>query len=200
MQHGFIAVQQTCRACHGEGKVIKDPCASCHGQGVTQQRKTLSVKVPAGVDTGDRIRLSGEGDAGRHGAPSGDLYVQIKVRPHRIFKREDTNLYCEVPIGFVTAAAGGDIEVPTLKGKVKLSIPEGTQTHKLFRLRGKGIKALRGSGVGDLLCRVVIETPIKLSDEQKGHLRQFDQLLEVDNKNHRPKSNSWFDTVKDFFK
>ena len=162
----------------------KEPCSSCHGQGVTQQRITLPVKVPFGVDTGDRIQLSGEGDACRQGAPAGDLHVQIKVRPHRIFKREDTNLYCKVPISFVTTEAGGDTEVPALNGKANLSIPECTKTHKLLRLRGKGIKTLRGSGVGDLLYRVVLETPIKLSEEQKTNLQQFDQVLGADHKNH----------------
>ena len=200
VQHGFIAVQQTCRDCGGQGQVIKDPCSPCRGQGRVQERKTLSVKVPAGVDNGDRIRLNGEGEAGVNGAAAGDLFVQMRVRDHAIFTRDGTDLHCDVPISFVTATLGGDVEVPTMSGGVKLTIPAESQTNKVFRLRGKGIKSLRGSNVGDLLCRVMVETPVKLSDDQKECLRQFDQLLSESNANHRPKHHSWFDAVKDFFK
>ncbi len=149
MQHGFIAIQQTCSSCHGRGQVIKDPCMTCHGHGRVQERKTLSVKVPAGVDTGDRIRLAGEGEAGMYGAAAGDLYVQIRVKPHPIFQRHGNDLHAEVPISFVIAASGGEVEVPTLDGHVKLTIPPETQTGRAFRLRGKGVRALRSGAVGD---------------------------------------------------
>ena len=200
IQHGFIAVQQTCPQCHGQGKVIKDPCGSCHGQGRTQERKTLSVKIPAGVDTGDRIRLTGEGEAGVHGSSAGDLYVQVNVREHDIFQREGSDLYTEVPVAFAIAALGGDITVPTLSGAVKLKIPEETQSGKLFRLRGKGVKALRSGVTGDLLCRIIIETPIKLTAEQKDMLKKFDSSIQEAGKKHSPKSKNWLDSMKDFFK
>ena len=199
-QSGFLAIAQTCRACGGRGQVIKDPCYDCHGQGRIQKRKTLSVKVPAGVDTGDRVRLSGEGEAGMNGAPAGDLYVQMRIKEHKLFKRDGEDLYCDVPVSFATTVLGGEIEVPTLQGKVKLTIPEETQTNKMFRLRGKGIKSLRGSAVGDLLCRIIVETPVKLSEEQKQLLRDFDSSVNTDGKDHRPKAKNWFDSVKNFFK
>ncbi len=200
MQHGFIAVQQTCPNCRGQGQVIESPCPSCRGQGRVQERKTLSVKIPAGVDTGDRIRLAGEGEAGMHGAPAGDLYVQVRVKQHSIFHRHGNDLHVEVPISFITSALGGEIEVPTIGGHVKLTIPAETQNGKAFRMRGKGVKALRSGIVGDLLCKVAIETPVNLSKEQQEHLRQFEELLKQDGKNHSPKEKSWFDSVKDFFK
>src|SRR3990167_2463090 len=160
MQQGFFSVQQTCPRCHGSGKMISDPCTSCHGQGRVEEQKTLSVKVPPGVDTGDRIRLTGEGEAGSMGGPAGDLYVVVNVREHSIFQRDGKHLYCEVPISFADAALGGELEVPTLDGRVKLKIPEGTQTGKMFRLRGKGVAPVRGGGAGDLMCKVVVETPV----------------------------------------
>ncbi|PJB11095.1 MAG: molecular chaperone DnaJ [Gammaproteobacteria bacterium CG_4_9_14_3_um_filter_38_9] len=198
MQHGFLSIAQPCGACAGSGQVIKDPCNACHGQGRIRETKTLSVKIPAGVDTGDRIRLSGEGEAGLHGAPAGDLYVQIHVKAHPIFHREQNNLHCEIPVTLVTVALGGEIEVPTLSGNVNLKIPAETQSGRQFRLRGKGVKALRSSGVGDLLCRVIVETPINLTEEQKNKLHEFDALLKV-GKNHSPKASGWFDSVKKFF-
>ena len=198
MQQGFFSVQQTCSACHGAGEVIKDPCLSCHGQGRVQKNKRLSVKIPAGVDNGDRIRLSGEGEAGEHGAPSGDLYVQVHVRPHKIFSRNGSDLHCEVPISFTDACLGGELEVPTLDGKVKLKIPAETQSGNMFRLRGKGVKPLRGGLVGDLLCKVLVETPINLNGKQKDLLKQFKTALD-DGKNHSPRSKSWFAGVKKFF-
>ena len=167
MQQGFFSVQQTCPRCNGTGSVIGDPCDDCHGQGRIKEQKTLSVKVPAGVDNGDRIRLANEGEAGENGGPPGDLYVQIQVKEHPIFKRDDANLYCEVPISFVTAALGGELEVPTLDGRVVLKVPPESQTGKLFRMRGKGVKPVRGGAVGDLLCRVIVETPVKLSASRK---------------------------------
>ncbi|EGW55555.1 molecular chaperone DnaJ [Candidatus Endoriftia persephonae] len=199
MQQGFFSVQQTCPRCHGKGSIISDPCGSCHGQGRVQQHKTLSVKVPAGVDTGDRIRLSGEGEAGENGGPSGDLYVQVTVKPHNIFSREDNTLFCEVPISFVTAALGGELEVPTLDGKVLLKIPAGTQTGKMFRMRGKGVKPVRGGPVGDLLCRVLVETPVHLTDEQKELLRKLETSMKKGGSRHSPQSSSWLDGVKKFF-
>ena len=198
MSQGFFSVQQTCPKCHGRGKMITDPCGDCHGQGVREERKTLSVKIPAGVDTGDRIRLSGKGEAGPQGGPPGDLYVQMVVREHPIFVRDGSNLHCEVPISFAQAALGGDLEVPTLSGKVKLKIPAETQSGKLFRLRGKGVAPVRGGGVGDLLCRVVVETPVKLSGQQRELLQQFEESLAGKSK-HSPRSSNWFDGVKKFF-
>ncbi|GGW53298.1 molecular chaperone DnaJ [Alishewanella tabrizica] len=200
MRQGFFAVQQTCPTCNGRGKIIPDPCTKCHGEGRIEKTKTLAVKIPAGVDTGDRIRLTGEGEAGMHGAPAGDLYVQVSVKAHPIFQRDGNNLYCEVPMSFATAALGGEIDVPTLDGRVKLKIPPETQTDKMFRLRGKGVQSVRGGGVGDLVCKVVIETPVKLSERQKELLRQLDDSMTGESEaTHRPKSKGFFDGVKKFF-
>jgi molecular chaperone DnaJ len=198
MQQGFFSVQQTCPSCHGKGSVIEDPCPSCRGQGRVQETKTLSVKVPPGVDTGDRIRLAGEGEAGENGGPPGDLYVQVGVLQHPIFERDDSHLYCEMPISFTKAALGGETEVPTLGGKVKLKIPEGTQTGKMFRLRGQGVKPVRGGAVGDLLCGIAVEIPVKLNSKQEELLRQFNDSLKGDAK-HSPKTTSWLGGVKKFF-
>lgn len=199
MQQGFFSVQQTCPTCHGTGKQIKDPCGKCHGQGRIQDNKTLSVKVPAGVDTGDRIRLGGEGEAGLNGGPAGDLYVQINVKDHAIFNRDGADLHCELPISFPVACLGGEIEVPTLDGKVKLKIPAETQTGKLFRLRGKGVKPVRGGPVGDLMCRVRIETPVHLTKEQKAWIQNLGDSLAGGGKHHSPQEHSWTDGVKSFF-
>jgi molecular chaperone DnaJ len=197
MQQGFFSVQQACPTCRGKGTIISDPCSSCHGHGLLEEEKTLSVKVPAGVDNGDRIRLSGEGEAGLAGGPSGDLYVQMDVRPHKIFERDGANLHCEVPISFVDAALGGEIEVPTLDGKVMLKVPAETQTGKLFRLKGKGVAPVRGGGTGDLICKVSIETPVNLNKDQKSLLRQFQSSTE--GKSHSPRKSTWFDGMKAFF-
>ncbi|HHO59299.1 MAG TPA: molecular chaperone DnaJ [Thiotrichales bacterium] len=199
MQQGFFAVQQTCPQCRGQGKTISDPCPDCHGQGRKREEKTLSVKVPAGVDTGDRIRLSGEGEAGEQGAPSGDLYVQMHVKPHEIFTREDNDLLCEMPISIGVAALGGEIEVPTLDGRLRLKIPAETQSGKLFRMRGKGVKPVRGGMTGDLLCRVTVETPVKLSNKQKDLLKELERSMSESNKEHSPQHASWGDRVKKFF-
>jgi molecular chaperone DnaJ len=199
MQQGFFQVQQTCPTCRGRGKSISDPCTDCQGQGRVEKTKTLSVKVPPGVDTGDRIRLSGEGEAGPEGGPTGDLFVQMSVKQHPIFERDGKNLYCEVPITFVDAAVGGELEVPTLDGRVKLKIPAETQTGKLFRLRGKGVKPVRGGSVGDLLCRAVVETPVNLNKEQKEMLREFQDSLGEGGKSQSPRQTSWFEGVKSFF-
>lgn len=198
MQQGFFAVQQTCPTCHGRGESIKVPCRKCHGEGRVRETRTLSVKIPAGVDTGDRIRLNGEGEAGANGGPSGDLYVQVAIKAHPIFERDGRNLHCEVPINFVDAALGGELEVPTLEGRVKLKIPAETQTDRLFRLRGKGVKPVRGGPAGDLLCKVVLETPVNLTDHQKDLLHRFQESLGEGN-SHSPKKSNFFDGVKKFF-
>ncbi|NCX93688.1 MAG: molecular chaperone DnaJ [Gammaproteobacteria bacterium] len=199
MQQGFFTVEQTCPACRGAGEVISDPCPSCFGQGRIRETKTLAVKIPAGVDTGDRIRLAGEGEAGESGAPAGDLYVQVHLKRHEIFIRDGNNLHCEVPISFAEACLGGDVEVPTLDGRVSLKIPPETQSGKVLRLRGKGVKPLRGGSTGDLLCAVLVETPVNLTKEQKELLTQFNQLLK-DGKNHSPRAKHWFDGMKKFFR
>ncbi|MEQ1485199.1 molecular chaperone DnaJ [Methyloglobulus sp.] len=199
MQQGFFSVQQTCPTCRGSGKQIKDPCGVCRGEGRVQETKTLSAKIPAGVDTGDRIRLSGEGEAGERGAQAGDLYVQIHVKDHAIFTRDGANLYCEVPISFATASLGDEISVPTLNGRVMLKIPAETQTGKLFRLRGKGVKPVRGGAVGDLICKVNIETPVHLTKEQKALIEQLNASLTGGGKQHSPQEHSWTDGVKSFF-
>ena len=199
VSQGFFSLQQTCPRCRGAGRVILDPCRACGGQGRVERRKTLAVKVPPGVDTGDRIRLSGEGEAGLNGAPSGDLYVQVEVADHPIFNRDGTHLYCDVPLKFVDAVLGAEIDVPTLDGRVKLKVPPETQTGKLFRLRGRGVPAVRGGPTGDLLCRVVVETPVRLSEKQKDLLRQFKDSLEANGTTHSPKETSWFQSVKSFF-
>ena len=199
MQQGFFSLQQTCPRCHGQGTVISDPCQSCHGKGRVEERKTLSVKVPAGVDTGDRIRLAGEGEAGEAGGPPGDLYVQVHVKEHPIFQREENHLFCEVPISFVTAALGGELEVPTLNGRVNLKIPPETQTGRMFRLRGKGVKPVRGGPTGDLLCKVAVETPVKLNRKQKDLLKEFAAEVDEGGSRHSPQHTSWLDGVKKFF-
>ncbi|MER2528101.1 MAG: molecular chaperone DnaJ [Candidatus Competibacter denitrificans] len=199
MQQGFFSIQQTCPRCQGRGTIIPEPCETCRGSGRVEEEKTLSVKVPAGVDNGDRIRLSGEGEHGEQGGPPGDLYVQIQVKQHPIFSREDNDLYCEVPISFATAALGGDLEVPTLDGRVSLKIPSETQTGKVFRVRGKGVKPVRGGPTGDLLCRANIETPVNLTKEQKELLQQFADSMEAGGARHTPKEGSWLDGVKKFF-
>ncbi|TNF34263.1 MAG: molecular chaperone DnaJ [Gammaproteobacteria bacterium] len=199
IQQGFFSVQQTCPHCHGAGKMIKDPCPDCHGQGRVEERKTLSVKVPPGVDNGDRIRLSGEGEAGENGGPAGDLYVQIHIKPHPIFERDGSHLLCQVPISVTTAALGGELEVPTLNGRVKLKIPAETQTGKLFRLRGKGVTPVRGGATGDLLCKILVETPVSLNARQKELLRELEASMKENDNTHNPQSRSWMDGVKKFF-
>ena len=199
MQQGFFSVQQTCPTCRGTGKQIKDPCAKCHGHGRVQDTKTLSAKIPPGVDTGDRIRLAGEGEVGERSGPPGDLYVEIRVKEHPIFTRDGANLYCEVPISFPTACLGGELQVPTLDGKVVLKIPPETQTGKLFRLRGKGVKPVRGGPVGDLLCKVQIETPVQLTKEQKALVEKLGESLAGGGKQHSPQEHSFMDGVKNFF-
>ena len=199
MQQGFFSIQQTCPTCGGSGQIIKDHCKACHGDGRVPEPKTLSIKIPPGVDNGDRIRLSGEGEAGPHGGVAGDLYVQTHIRPHHIFTREGPNLHCEVPVSFAVLTLGGEIEVPTLDGRLKLKIPAETQTGKLFRLRGKGVKTLRGEGPGDCLCRVIVETPVNLTVAQRDLLKQFEDSIAGAEDKHCPQAKSWFKNVKAFF-
>ncbi|WP_313166223.1 molecular chaperone DnaJ [Massilia oculi] len=199
MQQGFFSIQQTCPKCHGSGKIIPEPCAACGGAGRIKRNKTLEVKIPAGIDNGMRIRSSGNGEPGTNGGPPGDLYVEIHIKQHAVFQREGDDLHCEMPISFSKAALGGEIEVPTLTGKVSFTVPEGTQTGKTFRLKGKGIKNVRSGYTGDLFCHVAVETPVKLTDKQKELLREFDRLTSEGGSKHSPQSKGWMDKVKDFF-
>ncbi|MCL4802088.1 MAG: molecular chaperone DnaJ [Burkholderiales bacterium] len=199
MQQGFFSIQQTCPRCHGSGKYVADPCATCGGAGRVKAHKTLSVRIPPGVDEGDRIRLAGEGEPGARGGPAGDLYVQIHVRPHPVFTREHDDLHCEMPVSFVTAALGGEIEIPTLDGSAKIKIPAETQSGKVFRLRGRGVKGVRSSSPGDLFCHVMIETPVNLTTRQKELLREFEAITQEDSERHNPRAKSWMDRVREFF-
>ncbi len=199
MQQGFFSIQQACPACKGAGTVIEDPCTDCHGRGRVSKTKKLSVKVPAGVDDGDRIRLSGEGEAGRNGGPAGDLYVEIHVRAHKIFQRDGADLACEVPISVATATLGGEVELPTLDGNVVLKVPAGTQSAKVFRLRGKGVTTVREHRTGDLFAKVAVETPVNLTSEQESLLQQFDESVSAGGERHNPRAGGWVDTVKRFF-
>jgi molecular chaperone DnaJ len=199
VSQGFFSIQQTCPTCHGTGKIVTDPCETCDGAGRTRKHKTLSVKIPAGVDQDDRIRLAGEGEAGVNGGPSGDLYVVVQLKPHPVFQREGADLHCEMPISFTTSALGGEIEIPTLDGQAKIKIPAETQTGQVFRLRNKGIRPVRGSVTGDLYCHVVLETPVKLTSRQKELLREFEAINQKDPAAHTPRAKSFFDRVKEFF-
>ncbi len=199
MAQGFFSIQQTCPTCRGAGQQIDQPCSSCQGRGRVQKNKTLAVKVPAGVDNGDRIRLTGEGEAGQNGGPPGDLYVEIRTQPHDIFERDGADLSCGIPVSFALAALGGVVQVPTLDGEVALKIPAETQSGRVFRLRGKGVRPVRGSGPGDLFCRVEVETPVNLTAEQKRLLETFNEALQAGGDRHRPRSSSWLDGVRRFF-
>jgi molecular chaperone DnaJ len=199
MTQGFFSIQQTCPTCHGSGSVIADPCAACGGAGRVKKNKVLEVNIPAGIDDGQRIRLSGKGEPGMNGGPPGDLYVEIHLKPHEIFQREGDDLHCEVPISFAAAALGGEVEVPTLGGKASITLPEGTQAGKTFRLRGKGIKGVRASYPGDLYCHVVIETPVRLTDKQKKLLREFDVSVREGGSKHSPQAKGFVDRMKGFF-
>jgi molecular chaperone DnaJ len=199
VSQGFFSIQQTCPQCRGTGKVVPEPCATCSGVGRVRKHKTLSVKIPAGVDQDDRIRLTGEGEAGMNGGPPGDLYVVVTLKPHPVFQRDGADLHCEMPVSFATAALGGEIEIPTLDGHAKLKIPAETQTGQVFRLRNKGIRPVRGSVVGDLYCHVALETPVKLTVRQKELLREFEAINEQDPDAHSPRAKSFFDKVKAFF-
>ena len=199
MQQGFFSIQQTCPKCHGTGKIIPEPCATCAGAGRIKRNKTLEVKIPAGIDDGMRIRSSGNGEPGMNGGPPGDLYVEIHIKAHAVFQRDGDDLHCEMPISYATAALGGEIEVPTLGGKVSFTVPEGTQSGKVFRLRGKGVKGVRSGMAGDLFCHVVVETPVRLTERQKEMLREFESSMSEGGAKHSPQSKSWKDKVKEFF-
>lgn len=199
MTQGFFSIQQTCPTCHGSGRVIADPCASCGGAGRIKKNKVLEVNIPEGIDEGQRIRLAGKGEPGMNGGPPGDLYVEIRIKPHEVFQRDGDDLHCEVPVSIVTAALGGDVEVATLDGKVSLTIPEGTQTGKTFRLRGKGIKGVRSSYPGDLYCHITVETPVRLTEKQKKLLREFGASLQEGGARHSPQMKGFMDRMKGFF-
>jgi molecular chaperone DnaJ len=199
LSQGFFSIQQSCPTCHGTGKMVTDPCATCRGAGRIKKHKTLSVKIPAGVDEGDRIRLSGEGEAGVNGGPPGDLYVVIHLKEHSVFQRDGDDLHCEMPISFSQAALGGEIEIPTLDGSAKIKVPAETQTGQVFRLRGKGIKGVRSTYPGDLLCEVVIETPVRLTERQKELLRELEEINKKDGDRHNPRAKSFMEKVREFF-
>ena len=199
MRQGFFSVQQTCPNCRGSGKMIPEPCTACHGQGRVKRQKTLEVKIPAGIDGGMRIRSAGNGEPGTNGGPPGDLYIEIRLKKHDIFERDGDDIHCSVPISMVTAALGGEIDVPTLAGKAAIDIPEGTQTGKQFRLRGKGIKGVRASYPGDLYCHIMVETPVKLSEHQRRLLRELDDSFKKGGSKHSPTGDSWTDRLKNFF-
>jgi molecular chaperone DnaJ len=199
MRQGFFSVQQTCPTCRGVGKVIPEPCTACQGQGKVKRQKTLEVKIPAGIDGGMRIRSAGNGEPGTNGGPPGDLYIEIRLKKHDIFERDGDDIHCSVPISMITATLGGEIDVPTLAGKAAIDIPEGTQTGKQFRLRGKGIKGVRASYPGDLYCHIVVETPVKLSEHQRKLLRELDESFKRGGSKHSPSGDSWTDRLRSFF-
>ncbi|WP_342077759.1 molecular chaperone DnaJ [Yoonia sp. SS1-5] len=195
-QQGFFTVERTCPTCSGMGQTIKNPCNTCNGQGRVEKEKSLSVNIPAGVETGTRIRLAGEGEAGMRGGPTGDLYIFIEVNDHQLFERDNTNLYCRVPVSVATAALGGEIEVPTIDGgRSRVKVPEGSQSGRQMRLRGKGMPALRGGGSGDMFIELMVETPVKLTTRQKELLREFDTL----SKDNNPQESNFFSSVKSFW-
>ena len=195
-QQGFFTVERTCPTCGGAGQIVKNPCKVCHGTGRVEKERTLSVNIPAGVETGTRIRLAGEGEAGVRGGPPGDLYIFIEVREHPIFQRDGVHLYCRVPISITTAALGGEVEVPTIDGgKSRVKVPAGSQTGKQMRLRGKGVPALRGGGAGDMVIELAVETPVNLTSRQRELLREFERLSEENN----PEGDSFFSKVRGFW-
>src|SRR5579859_2413760 len=199
LAQGFFSIQQTCPTCHGTGKMIVDPCQTCRGAGRVKRHKTLSVKIPAGVDEGDRIRLSSEGEAGVNGGPAGDLYVVMHLKEHSVFQRDGDDLHCQMPISFTHAALGGEIDIPTLEGTAKIKVPPETQTGQVFRLRGKGIKGLRSSYPGDLLCEVVVETPVRLTERHRELLRELEELNRKDASRHSPRAKTFMEKVREFF-
>lgn len=198
IQQGFFSVQQACPTCRGSGSIIKDPCDACQGEGRVTEPRIVEVNIPAGVDTGDRIRQTGEGEAGMHGGEAGDLYIRVHVKEHSLFKRDGEHLYCDVPVSFITATLGGDVEVPTLDGKLKLAVPGETQSGKQFRLRGKGVKPVRGGLQGDIICRTIVETPVNLTKKQKELLQQFGKSMAKGGKRHNPREASWMDGARSF--
>jgi molecular chaperone DnaJ len=199
MRQGFFSVQQTCPQCRGTGKIIPEPCTTCHGQGKIKNNKTLEVKIPAGIDDGMRIRSTGNGEPGTNGGPPGDLYIEIRLKKHEIFERDGDDLHCVVPVSVTTAALGGEIEVPTLKGAAAIDIPDGTQSGKQFRLRGKGVKGVRSTYPGDLYVHVRVETPVKLTEHQRKLIKELDESLKKGGNKHSPTDKGWFDKAKEFF-
>ena len=199
VSQGPFSIAQTCPRCHGTGKMVANPCTACAGAGRVKHQKTLQVRIPSGVDEGDRVRLTGEGEPGVNGGPPGDLYVQVHIKAHPVFQRDHDDLHCEMPVSFSTAALGGDIEIPTLDGTARIRVPAESQSGKTFRLRGKGIKGVRSDSPGDLFCHVVVETPVDLTDRQKDLLREFETISQGDTARHNPRSKGWFDKVKEFF-
>jgi molecular chaperone DnaJ len=199
MRQGFFSVQQTCPHCHGSGKIVPEPCTACSGQGKIKKQKTLEIKIPAGIDDGQRIRSTGNGEPGQNGGPSGDLYIEVRLRKHDIFEREGDDLHCQVPVSMTTASLGGEIDVPTLAGKATIDLPEGTQSGKTFRLRGKGIKGVRSSYPGDLYCHVAVETPVKLTEHQRKLLKELDESFKKGGHKHSPNDKGWFEKAKSFF-
>ncbi|MCB1889006.1 MAG: molecular chaperone DnaJ [Rhodocyclaceae bacterium] len=199
IQQGFFSIQQTCPKCHGSGRIIPDPCRSCGGAGRTKKQKTLEVKIPAGIDDGMRLRHAGHGEPGINGGPSGDLYVEIHIKSHAVFQRDGDDLHCEMPVSFATAALGGEIEIPTLDGMARIKVPSETQSGRVFRLRGKGIRNVRSHAPGDLMCHVVVETPVDLTDRQRELLQEFEEISVSNADRHNPKARGWMDKVKEFF-
>jgi molecular chaperone DnaJ len=195
-QQGFFSIAKVCAQCNGRGSMITDPCAKCGGQGSVRRTQSLSVKIPPGVDTGSRLKLRGEGQAGAGGGPSGDLYVVIRVQEHALFRREENDVICDMPLSFVQAALGTDIEVPTLEGKMRMRIPPGTQSGAVFKLKGKGVADLQGYGRGDHLVRVAIETPRKLTARQREILEEF---ARISGEEVHPLSKGFLDKVKEMF-
>ena len=199
VSQGIFSMQQTCPKCHGNGQFIPKPCKKCHGEGKIKQQKTLEVKIPAGIEDGMRIRSAGNGEPGVNNGPAGDLYVELHIRSHPVFEREGDDLHCQMPISIAIACLGGEIQVPTLSGKATFDVPEGTQTGRTFRLRGKGIKGLRSSLPGDLYIHVQVETPVKLNEAQRKLMKEFDESLKAGGHKHSPQEKGWFDRVKKFF-
>ena len=200
MRQGFFSIQQTCPHCRGSGRIIAEPCTACSGQGKIKKTKTLEVKIPAGIAEGMRIRSAGNGEPGTNGGPPGDLYIELRVKPHEIFERDGDDLHCSVPVGMTTAVLGGNIEVPTLSGKAEIDLPESTQHGKTFRLRGKGIKGVRSSYPGDLYCHITVETPVRITEHQRKLLKELDESFRKSGDRHSPNAKSWTDRVKDLFK
>jgi molecular chaperone DnaJ len=195
-QQGFFTVERTCPTCSGRGQIIKNPCSSCAGAGRVRKDRTLSVNIPAGVETGTRIRLAGEGEAGLRGGPAGDLYIFIEVEAHPIFERDSANLYCRIPVSMATAALGGEIDAPTLDGgRTRVKVPSGVQSGKQLRLRDKGMPALRGAGAGDLYIELAVETPVNLTSRQRELLTEF----EAAGKDNSPETQDFFGRVKGFW-
>ncbi len=195
VSRGIFSIQQACPRCEGAGEVLERPCKACRGDGRVTKPATIKLRIPGGVDTGTRLRSTGNGEAGQRGGPAGDLYVVLHVAEHDVFKREEDNLFCEVPISFTQAALGAELDVPTLTGKARIVVPAGTQTGAMFRLKGRGVKSLQGHGVGDLLVKVAVEVPTKLNHAQRAKLEEFAKLCD---ESVNPQSKSFFDRVKDF--